>query len=98
MNANASGPVEMDSDAPSKSAAPSAAEKLSSEKIRRIVIFVFSLNVISAALFIGLVNCPFYDDPFNIYDVHNYATRGLSVDALMSTPQVLQAFFGWLRE
>jgi hypothetical protein len=84
MNDNASGPVEMDSDAPSGITAPSAAEKLSSEKIRRIVILVFSLNVISAALFIGLVNRPVYDDPFNIYDVHNYATHGLSVDALMS--------------
>jgi hypothetical protein len=84
MNANASWPVEMDSDAPSKSAAPSAAEKLSSEKIRRIVIFVFSLNVISAALFIGLVKRPVYDDPFNIYDVHNYATRGLSMETLLS--------------
>jgi hypothetical protein len=31
-----------------------------------------------------LVNRPVYDDPFNIYDVHNYATRGLSVDSLMS--------------
>src|SRR6266850_1188535 len=38
----------------------------------------------SIALFIGFVNHPVYDDPFNVFDVHNYATKGLSVDALLT--------------
>jgi hypothetical protein len=84
MNFDTGGSVEGSPDSHSKCATPSAAEMLWSEKTRRIVILLFSLNVISAALFIGLVNRPVYDDPFNIYDVHNYATRGLSVDSLMS--------------
>ena len=51
---------------------------------RMIIILALVLNLISAALFIGLVNRPVYDDPYNIFDVHNYATRGLSVDTLLS--------------
>jgi hypothetical protein len=52
--------------------------------MRRLLILVFVLNLISAALFIALVNQPVYDDPLNMFDVHNYATKGLSVDALLS--------------
>jgi hypothetical protein len=52
--------------------------------MRRFLIFLFVLNVISAALFIGFVNRPVYDEPYNIFDVHNYATRSLSVDTLLS--------------
>ena len=52
--------------------------------MRRFFILLFVLNVISAALFIGFVNRPVYDDPFNIFDVHNYASRGLSVDTFLS--------------
>jgi len=52
--------------------------------MRRFLIFLFVLNLISAALFIGFVNHPVYDDPFNVFDVHNYATKGLSVDALLT--------------
>src|SRR6266705_6620859 len=51
---------------------------------RMIIILALVLDLISAALFIGLVNRPVYDDPYNIFDVHNYATRGLSVDTLLS--------------
>ncbi len=51
---------------------------------RMIIILALVLNMISAALFIGLVNRPVYDDPYNIFDVHIYATRGLSVDTLLS--------------
>jgi hypothetical protein len=63
---------------------PQTEEHLSTKKIRRLVILVFLLNVISAALFIGSVNRPVYDDPFNIFDVHNYATQGLSVHSLLA--------------
>jgi hypothetical protein len=52
--------------------------------MRRFVVLLFVLNVISAALFIGFVNLPVYDDPYNIFDVHNYATRGVSLDTLLS--------------
>jgi hypothetical protein len=52
--------------------------------MRRFLLLLLTLNVISAALFIGFVNRPVYDDQFNIYDVHNYAAKGLSIDALQS--------------
>jgi hypothetical protein len=52
--------------------------------MRRLLILLFVLNLISAALFIVLVNRPVYDDPLNMFDVHNYATKGLSVGALLS--------------
>lgn len=42
------------------------------------------LNLASAALFIALINRPVYDDGFNIFDVHNYAANGLSLDTLRS--------------
>jgi len=48
------------------------------------VLLVLVLNLISAALFIGSVNRPFYDDIFNIIDVHHYATLGFSHDTVMS--------------
>jgi hypothetical protein len=52
--------------------------------MRQFLILLLVLNVISAALFIGFVNSPVYDDPPNILDVHNYATKGLSLDTLLS--------------
>lgn len=52
--------------------------------MRRFLLLLLTLNLISAALFIGFVNRPVYDDQFNIYDVHNYASKGLSMDALQS--------------
>lgn len=42
------------------------------------------LNLISAALFIGFVNRPFYDDGFNIVDVHHYATEGFTRASVMT--------------
>ena len=48
---------------------------------RMIIILALVLNLISAALFIGLVNRPVYDDPYNIFDVHNYATTKLLTKA-----------------
>jgi hypothetical protein len=50
----------------------------------RIVVLVFVLNLISAALFIARVNRPVYDDGFNIFDVHTYAVHGFSLNALRS--------------
>jgi len=52
--------------------------------MQRFVITLFIINLISAALFIGLVNRPVYDDQFNIFDVHNYAVKGLTMDSLLS--------------
>jgi hypothetical protein len=84
MRANSGDSPHIRTNRPSKSAASTTAEQVWIEKIRRFVILVCSLNVISAAMFIALVNRPVYDDPYNIFDVHNYATRGLSVDTLLS--------------
>jgi hypothetical protein len=50
----------------------------------RFVTLVFVLNLVSAALFIALVNRPVYDDGFNIFDVHNYAAKGVTPDTLRS--------------
>jgi hypothetical protein len=50
----------------------------------RFVVLVFVLNLISATLFIALVNRPVYDDGFNIFDVHNYAAKGVTLDTLRS--------------
>lgn len=61
-----------------------AEEQLWSENIRKLVILVFALNVLSAVLFISLVNRPVYDEPYNIFDVHNYASRGLCIATLLS--------------
>ena len=55
-----------------------------SERYLKLIIFVFALNVISAALFIGLINRPVYDDHYNIFDVRSYADKGLSVSTLLS--------------
>lgn len=54
------------------------------KRTTRFVVLVFALNIISAGLFIALVHRPVYDDPFNVFDVHNYATRGLSMETLLS--------------
>jgi hypothetical protein len=50
----------------------------------KLVIIAFALNVISAALFIGLVNRPVYDDKYNVRDVQLYAHNGLSVATVLS--------------
>jgi hypothetical protein len=50
----------------------------------RFVVLVFVLNLVSATLFIALVNRPVYDDGFNIFDVHNYAAKGVTLDSLRS--------------
>jgi hypothetical protein len=50
----------------------------------KLVIIAFALNVISAALFIALVNRPVYDDKYNMRDVQLYAHNGLSVATALS--------------
>jgi len=72
------------SDSHSSGVLPGAAEQIWSGRLFRFVVVVFALNVVSAALFIGMVNRQVYDEPYNIFDVHNYATRGLSMETLLS--------------
>jgi Dolichyl-phosphate-mannose-protein mannosyltransferase len=61
------------------------------------VLLVLVFNLISAALFIGFVNRPVYDDDFNIYDVHNYATKGFSLDTVVSQRNAPgPASFAWM--
>jgi hypothetical protein len=74
----------MPSGASSKTPAAASQEQSWSRTTTRIVILIFVLNIISAALFIGLVHRLVYDEPYNIFDVHNYATHGLSMDTLLS--------------
>src|SRR5215469_13827002 len=50
----------------------------------RLVVLAFALNLVSAAVFIALVNHPVYDEGFNLFDVHNYAARGITLDTLRS--------------
>ena len=50
----------------------------------RLTILAFLLNMISAVLFIGLVDHPVYDDAYNMLDVHTYAAKGLSASTLLS--------------
>lgn len=61
-----------------------AADQVWTGKLFRFVIVLFALNVVSAALFIGMVNRQVYDEPYNIFDVHNYASRGLTKETLLS--------------
>jgi hypothetical protein len=84
MQSNSRLPLPNSSDSPSKSAPAGAAENGWNGKLARFVILVFVLNVVSAALFIGMINRQVYDEPYNIFDVHNYATRGLSMETLLS--------------
>jgi hypothetical protein len=55
-----------------------------SRRYLRLVIIAFVLNMISATLFIGLINRPVYDDRYNTVDVQNYAHGGLSVATVLS--------------
>jgi hypothetical protein len=100
MQADTSGSFQEHSDRFSKSPVPAEEEERWDQRTLRFVLLVLALNVISASLFISLVHHPVYDDPNNIFDVHNYATRGLSTDTLLShrTPQVPRGSFGGLQE
>jgi len=48
----------------------------------QLVLLVFALNLLSAALFIAFVNRPVYDDEYNIVDVHNYVRNGVTAASL----------------
>ena len=47
--------------------------------LRTIILLLFICTILSTTLFIIHVNRPVYDDGFNIYDVHAYAQKGVSV-------------------
>lgn len=46
------------------------------------ILFFLALNIVSTLLFIHKVNRKVYDEPYNITDVHAYATRGLNAVSL----------------
>ena len=50
----------------------------------KLVVIAFTLNLISAALCIGFVNRPVFDDKYNLSDVQSYAHKGLSVATVLS--------------
>jgi len=54
------------------------------QRYLKFIIIVFALNIISAALFIGFVDRPVYDDQYNIFDVQSYAHKGLSAATVLS--------------
>ncbi len=65
--------------------------------LRKLIIVVFLLNVVSAALFIHYVDRPVYDDQFNIFDVHTYAKEGLSVSSIRANKNPPgPAGFAWM--
>src|SRR3984893_15900206 len=84
MQANSGESLKMASGPSLKSATSTTEELVWSEKNTRFVILIVALNVISAVLFISLINRPVYDDPYNIFDVHNYAANGVSVSTLIA--------------
>ncbi len=43
------------------------------------LVFVVAVNLVSAILFIVVVRRPVFDDGYNMFDVHAYASRGISV-------------------
>lgn len=45
---------------------------------RRLALAIFSVNVLSAVLFIAYVPQPVYDDSTNLRDVHRYAAEGVT--------------------
>jgi hypothetical protein len=51
-------------------------------KYYRLAVLLFALNVISALLFILFVNHMYYDDQYNLSDVHRYVSEGLSADSI----------------
>lgn len=51
---------------------------------RQVLLAILFLNILSACLFIKLVNRPVYDDQYNISDVHTYATKGVSIASVRS--------------
>jgi len=48
----------------------------------KIIVSVFALSIVSALLFIFLVDRPVYDDIFNIFDIKAYAHSGVTVSTV----------------
>lgn len=59
-------------------------QQAAAKKYSRVILLVVALNVISAVLFMRLVNRPVYDDPYNITDVHAYAMKGFSSATMLA--------------
>ena len=51
--------------------------------LRKCALVVLAINILSAVLFIALVDRPVYDDYLHTFDLQNYATRGLSAASLL---------------
>lgn len=48
----------------------------------KLIAMFLTVNILSALLFMLLVNRPVYDDVFNMSDVHSYAQKGVSVSSI----------------
>jgi hypothetical protein len=48
----------------------------------RLALVLLLLNLISSALFVCWENRPIFDDSYNMFDVHAYATKGMSVSTI----------------
>lgn len=51
-------------------------------RLRSVSLFFFTINALSALLFIILVNDPVFDDPLNSRDANRYATEAISVNSI----------------
>lgn len=51
-------------------------------KYYRLAMLLFALNALSASLFICFVNHMYYDDKYNLSDVHRYANEGISANSI----------------
>jgi hypothetical protein len=49
-----------------------------------VVLLISTCSILSALLFVTLVNRPVYDDVFNIFDVHAYAQNGVTVSSVVA--------------
>lgn len=54
------------------------------ESYTRLLFLFLALNLFSAILFLRVVNRPVYDDGYNLFDVHSYATKGISVSTIQA--------------
>lgn len=55
-----------------------------SNNLRRLILAIAALNLVSAAAFIFTVRHDVYDDFYNMTDVHAYATNGVSVATIQA--------------
>ena len=78
MKSNGGSPIPADAEKSISIAA--AADQPGRSSLFRVAVLVFVFNLISAALFLVYVNRPVYDDGFNIFDIHNYRSNGVSLD------------------